>query len=167
MLDLRSFELEPGSVRHETATVHLDPMLLGGQSYEVHPEQLPVQIELQPGHGSLFMKLRFTATVHGPCMRCLEDAQLEVRAAAEEYHDHGAAARGDEELASEYLHDMQLDLESWARDTLAEALPEKILCSADCAGLCALCGERLQPGDDHACAEPEPDTRWEKLRELL
>jgi len=105
--------------------------------------------------------------VHGPCMRCLEDAQLEVRAAAEEYHDHGAAARGDEELASEYLHDMQLDLEAWARDTLAEALPEKILCSADCAGLCALCGERLQPGDDHACAEPEPDTRWEKLRELL
>jgi uncharacterized protein len=167
MIDLRSFELEPGSVRRQSATVHLEPMMLAGQRYEVRPEQLPVQLELQPGHGSLFMKLRFDATVHGPCMRCLEDADLEISVRAKEYHDHAAAARGDEELSSEYLTDMQLDIEAWARDTLADWLPEKILCGPECAGLCALCGERLEPGVHHACAEPAPDTRWEKLRELL
>jgi uncharacterized protein len=166
MVDLRLFELQPGSVRRETATVHLEPMVLGGQRYEVSPEELPVELELQPGYGSLFMKLRFTATMRGPCMRCLEDAKLELRVDAEEYHDHAAAAGGDEELSSEYLHDMQLDVESWARDSLAEALPEKILCTPDCAGMCGLCGERLEPGVEHT-HEAEPDNRWEKLRELL
>jgi uncharacterized protein len=167
MLDLRLFELQPGSVRRETATVHMEPMTLAGQRYEIQPEELPVELELQPGHGSMFIKLRFDATVQGPCMRCLDDAALRISATAEEYHDDSAAERGEEELASDYLHDMQLDLESWTRDTIAEAIPDKILCSPDCAGLCALCGERLAPGQEHACAEPEPDTRWEKLRELL
>jgi|1186.fasta_scaffold29949_2 uncharacterized protein len=167
MLDLRSFELQPGSVRRETATVHLDPIILAGQAYDIRPQDLPVELELQPGHGSLFMKLRFEAAVRGPCMRCLEDAELHIRATAEEYQDEAAAARGEEELTSDYLDDMRLDIEAWARDTIADAIPEKILCSADCAGLCALCGQRLEPGEDHACAEPEADSRWEKLKELL
>ena len=37
-----------------------------------------------------------------------------------------------------------LDLRAWARDALALALAgEQILCRADCAGLCPVCGENL------------------------
>ena len=33
-----------------------------------------------------------------------------------------------------------LDLGAWARDALALALPDQVLCRPDCAGLCAVCG---------------------------
>ena len=36
-----------------------------------------------------------------------------------------------------------LDVSAWARDAIALALPEKILCRPDCAGLCGVCGKNL------------------------
>ena len=46
------------------------------------------------------------------------------------------------------------------------ALPEKILCRPDCAGLCPVCAANLNdaPPDHHH--EAAPDLRWEKLRGL-
>ena len=50
-----------------------------------------------------------------------------------------------------YVHGYQLDLESWARDAIAESLPAQILCRDDCRGLCAVCGADLnEVGDEHA-----------------
>jgi uncharacterized protein len=59
-----------------------------------------------------------------------------------------------------------LDLHAWARDALALALPATLLCRADCAGLCPVCGENLNsaaPGHAH---EERPDPRWAKLSEI-
>jgi len=59
-----------------------------------------------------------------------------------------------------------LDLRAWARDALALSLPAKVLCRADCAGLCPVCGADLTAaGPEHAHAR-EPDARWSKLSEL-
>jgi uncharacterized protein len=166
MLDLRAFELEPGGVRRETVPLRLDALRLGGQRYDVLPKEIPAVLELQPGQGGLFLKLAFEAVVRGPCMRCLEDAELPVSVRAQEYHD-AAADPDDEELRSDYLDDMQLDVERWARDALVERVPDKIVCRPDCAGLCSHCGARLEPGVEHSCGEPETDSRWDRLRELL
>jgi uncharacterized protein len=167
VLDLRALRLEPGTVRRERVELHLDPFLLGGQSYTVEPADLEVQVEIQPSTQGLYLKLAFHAAVTGPCMRCLEPARVEVDVAAREYHEPAAAREGDEELTSEYLAGEELDVERWARDAIALELPEKILCSPDCAGICPHCGARLEAGVEHACAEEQPDSRWEKLRELL
>jgi uncharacterized protein len=59
----------------------------------------------------------------------------------------------------------KLDLSAWARDVVALALPDKILCREDCAGLCALCGRDLAT-DPHEHEEAESDPRWAKLAEL-
>lgn len=71
-----------------------------------------------------------------------------------------------EELESPYADHGLLDLHGWARDALALVLPAQLLCRADCAGLCPVCGADLnlaEPGHDH---EREPDPRWAKLSEL-
>jgi uncharacterized protein len=47
------------------------------------------------------------------------------------------------------------------------ALPDKLLCREDCAGMCPHCGIRLEPGAVHECGTEELDTRWAKLRDLL
>jgi DUF177 domain-containing protein len=76
---------------------------------------------------------------------------------------------GAEELRTPYLADDNLDLTAWSRDAVALALPDKILCRADCAGLCPMCGKNLNE-DPHEHDDERTDSRWsalESLREQL
>jgi uncharacterized protein len=97
-------------------------------------------------------------------VRCLEAAAVEVEVEAREVSQ---AAAGDEELESPYVADEQLALAEWSHDALALALPAKLLCRDDCAGLCPVCGASLNHADpaEHR-HESGGDPRWSKLREL-
>jgi uncharacterized protein len=165
-MDLSGLRLVPGAVRHERPHVHLLPLVLAGQRYAVTPEEIEARLDLQAASGGLYLKLGFAARVDGACFRCLEPAYLVLDVRSSEYHDARAAA-DDEELRCEYIADDQLDIERWAHDSLVFALPDKILCRDDCAGLCPHCGIRLEPGAVHECVPEELDTRWAKLRDLL
>ena len=66
---------------------------------------------------------------------------------------------------TEYLEDDRLDLSAWARDAIALALPDQILCRSDCAGLCPVCGKDLNV-EPHEHVEERLDPRWEKLSQL-
>jgi len=48
---------------------------------------------------------------------------------------------------------------------IALALPDKILCRSDCAGLCPMCGKNLND-EPHEHDEHEADPRWAALAEL-
>ncbi len=166
MLDLATLRLAPGDVRRVQVPLDIEPLQFGGQTYTVEPPEAGAAVELQATTDGLYLKLRFAAAVVGPCYRCLEPARIRVKVNASEYQARGADATVDE-LACEYLEDDQLDVDGWARDALVLALPGKILCRSDCAGLCPHCGVRLEPGADHDCAPAEPDPRWDALRKLL
>ena len=108
------------------------------------------------------LRLRFDATLDGPCMRCLEHATPTLR---RRLLRGPPARRGRRGPASPYLDDSELDLQAWARDALALALPAQITCRPDCAGLCPQCGANLNEDPTHA-HEAAPDPRWGKLSEL-
>jgi uncharacterized protein len=135
----------------------------GGQRYRAVPSLVPVRLDVSRTTGSGWaMRLRFEAGLEGPCMRCLEPAELQFSVDAREVSVPG----GGEELQSPYMSpEDELDLEAWARDALALALPAQITCRPDCAGLCAVCGANLndEPGHAH---DSGPDPRWSKLSEL-
>jgi uncharacterized protein len=109
------------------------------------------------------LELSFTARLYGPCYRCLTDTVLDVPIAAREYQ--ATNPEGDEELRSPYVVDDRVDLSGWARDAVALALPDKILCRADCAGLCPVCGKDLNV-EPHEHAEEHRDPRWAALEAL-
>jgi uncharacterized protein len=165
MLDVAALGLAPGDVRRVDVPIEMDPLRFGGETYDVEVADDGV-VELQATSGGLYLKLHFGATVAGPCYRCLEDARVAVTVDATEYQEQGADP-DDEELSTEYLEHEELDVDRWARDALVLALPGKILCRADCAGMCPRCGARLEPGVAHDCAPAETDPRWESLRGLL
>ena len=96
-------------------------------------------------------------------MRCLEDAGREMRIDSREIHQAGG---DDDELASPYIHGDDLDLHAWARDALVLELPTQIVCSEDCKGICAICGENLNTAGPEHEHEKAPDPRWAKLSEL-
>ena len=64
-------------------------------------------------------------------------------AARARLREYQATKPESEEEQTEYLEDDRLDLSAWAHDAIALALPDKILCRLDCAGLCPVCGKDL------------------------
>jgi uncharacterized protein len=161
ILDLGRIGLTSGEGRHLDLTVRMDDLNLGGQSYAAI-DKVPVKLDIAKMPGGFSLRLRATVELTGPCMRCLEDASRRVQIDVREVDQSG----GGEELDSPYIDEDDLDLEAWARDSVALELPTQILCTEECRGLCAVCGENLNTaGPDHA-HEKAPDPRWNKLSEL-
>ena len=162
--DLGGLGFASGAGRKLDLHVHVDPFDYGGSHYDVLPELGPVRLAVSKTTGNGWaLRLRFDATLSGPCVRCLEQADPQFGVDAYEVHQPG----GGEELTSPYFDakGVELDLAAWARDALALALPAQLTCRPDCAGLCAECGANLNDDPSHE-HEPEPSARWAKLSEL-
>jgi uncharacterized protein len=162
IFDIGRLRLSSGEGRRLELDVPVDGFDFGGQRYDVPGGQVEAALDVSHTTRGYSLRLRFATELEGPCMRCLESADHEVEVDAREVDQPG----GGEELSSPYLEEQQLDVQAWARDALALALPAQIVCREDCKGLCPICGENLnQAGPDHV-HEPEPDPRWAALREL-
>ncbi len=162
--DLRQAKLRPGEEYRDEHEVELTPFELGGERYVLQPDRPCATFKVTRASSGLVFELALETRLVGPCMRCLEDAALPLRVHAREYQATSAGEA--EELSSPYIVDDLLDLSAWARDAVALALPDKILCTSDCAGLCSVCGGNLT-GRQHDHGESEPDARWAKLAQLL
>jgi uncharacterized protein len=159
---LRRVRLRPGEEHREAIEVELQPFDFGGQRYLPVPAEVPAELTISRATTGTVFGLAFEARLHGPCYRCLGDAVLDVPIRAREYQ---AAAPEDEQMTNPYLKDDNLDVSAWARDAVALALPDKILCRADCAGLCGECGKNLND-EPHTHDDAEPDPRWAALEAL-
>jgi uncharacterized protein len=162
-LSLRQIRLRSGEEYRDEQDVELGPFELGGQLYLTVPGTVPADLTITRASTGTVFALSFRARVHGPCYRCLADAVEDIPISAREYQ---ATNPGEsEELRTPYVVDDQLDLSAWARDAVALALPDKILCKPDCAGLCPVCGRDLNV-EPHTHEEVETDPRWGPLAEL-
>ena len=160
---LRRLRLRSGEVQRDAVEIELEPFDLGGQRYLPVPHEVEAELVITQATTGLLFELRFDVRLHGPCMRCLADSALDIRVDAREYH--AADAGGDEELQSEYVVDDQLELSTWARDTIALALPDQILHDPSCAGLCPVCGKDLNL-EPHTHDDVSHDPRWSALEAL-
>jgi uncharacterized protein len=161
--NLRTVRLQSGEQFRDVKEVELEPLELGGQHYVPIPEKPEAALTLTRMSSGLLMELEFAVRLVGPCMRCLADAAVPLEENGREYQ---ATSPGEsDELTTPYVDEDKLDLSAWARDVVALALPDKILCREDCAGLCAICGRDLAT-DPHEHEEAESDPRWAKLAEL-
>jgi uncharacterized protein len=161
--NLRSIKLRSGEEYRDEVELELTPLEYGGQRYVPVPDTVPAELVVSRASTGTVFELRFHARLHGPCYRCLGDAVVDIPANAREYQ---ATSPGEsDELRTPYVEDDKLDLNGWARDAIALALPEQILCRADCAGLCPLCGKDLNV-EPHTHEEEHADPRWGALAEL-
>jgi uncharacterized protein len=160
---LRSVRLRPGEEHRDEQEVELQPLVLGGQRYLPVPEKVPAELAIGLGTSGMVFELRYQARLHGPCYRCLADAVLDVPISAREYQ--ATNPDGSDELMTPYVENDQLDLSGWAHDALVLALPDKILCREDCAGLCPVCGVDLN-SSPHQHEDEQLDSRWAALSGL-
>ena len=162
-LDLDSLNLPTGGGVRFDAEVRVEPVELAGQRYAIHGNSVDAQIDISRMTSGYAFRLRFDAGLAGPCMRCLADASPVVQVDSREIEQPGEA----EELHTPYLEEGELELRGWVRDALLLALPTRLLCRDECAGLCPVCGEDLNGADpEQHRHESTGDPRWAKLREL-
>jgi uncharacterized protein len=164
IIDLSTLTLSHGEGKRLQLPVALDPFELGGQIYVANPVSPTVRLEISRPSGGFAMRINFTVHLEGPCMRCLEPAALDLDVEAREVDQ---ARTDDPELRSPYVIEDELDIGRWAHDATILALPTRLLCRPDCAGLCPVCGESLNSSDpaDHN-HETTKDPRWAALDNL-
>jgi uncharacterized protein len=160
--DLRNAKLRPGEEHREALDVELPAFEFGGQRYLPVPDEVPARLAVTKAVTGTVFTLDFTTRLHGPCYRCLGDAVLEVPIHAREYQ---ASTPDHDELTTPYVVENRLELSTWARDAVALALPDKILCQPDCAGLCPDCGKNLND-EPHVHEVTTADPRWAALEAL-
>jgi len=171
--DLGGLRLTAGEGRRLDLYVDIGSFDLAGESYPVEPAAVPVRLDISRTTGDGYaLRLRFEASLAGPCMRCLDPAaptfEIDVREVSQPNEAWGRGRNEDEsdDLTSPYVQDGVLDLRGWARDALALSVPANILCRDDCAGLCPVCGANLnEAGPDHHHERPR-DPRWAALSEI-
>jgi uncharacterized protein len=163
IFELGGLRLHTGEARRLELEVTLASLELGGQRYLAQPDLVLVVLDVSRTTGGGYaLRLRFDAAVAGPCMRCLAAAAPALSVDAREVD----LPDGGEELDSPYIDGDLLDLQAWAHDAFALAVPDQILCGADCLGLCAVCAVPLrEAGPDHR-HDSGGDPRWAKLAEL-
>jgi uncharacterized protein len=160
--DLRKLRLRAGDQARERVEIDLEPLHLAGQEYDPSPNPVAAEVVVTRASSGTVLELAFDVSLHGPCFRCLQDAEL---ALSLRLRENQATKPASEEDSTEYLVDDQLDLSAWARDAIALALPEQILCRPECAGLCPVCGKDLNV-EPHEHVEERIDPRWAALSEL-
>jgi uncharacterized protein len=163
-IDLSRLALAHGEGRRVDLPVRLDTVELAGQTYAARPDSPQVRLDVSRPSGGFAFRLRFPVHLEGPCMRCLDPGALDLEVDSREVDQ---ARTDDEELRSPYVEEDELDIGRWAHDATILALPTRILCRSDCAGLCPVCGESLNDADpaDHE-HERSTDPRWAKLKDL-
>lgn len=96
----------------------------------------------------------------GECRRCLGQARGELAISVHELFDIEPV-----EGETYPIEGDTIDLESLVRETIMLELPEAPVCSADCAGLCPVCGVNRNE-TPCSCSVEITDDRWAALDAL-
>lgn len=168
VLDTRELGRRPGSMRETILDVPA-PEGLGLIDLIGVPVDAPLHLELrlESVMEGVLVTADATAPVVGQCGRCLEPISDTARVGFQELYVYPEGGTGTDEDADEshVIGDL-IDLEPALRDAVVLALPLTPLCSPDCEGLCATCGERwaVLP-DEHTHDVVDP--RWSALQDLM
>jgi uncharacterized protein len=138
-VELSRLTLGSGEAKRLDVPLGADELTMGGEQYARERGAIS-RLDVSRTVSGYALRLRYEANLSGPCTRCLQDARVAVEVDAREVDQPGG---GDDEMRSPYVSGDELDVGAWAHDALVLALPTKLLCRPDCAGLCPVCGESL------------------------
>jgi len=152
--DLRGLRFDESGEAWRRLSVEVAPFVFGGLAYEINGGAVDLLVSAGRVGDSMTLVAEFEGELQGPCQRCLGVAVVGLAARAVEYVQHGNSEVDEEGGEPGYVAANIVDLETWVRDLVAEALPEKLICSDACRGLCPVCGADLNADPDHRHESP-------------
>ena len=173
-IDVSRLPRQPGSRLEYSAEIPAPPDLSVAMARVVEGSPVEVDLTFESVIEGIWMSGTADVDVQAECSRCLDPIEWSETVALEQMYRYPATdARG--ALIAEDVHDDEpdpevvddvIDIGDALRDAVVLALPLAPLCSPDCGGICAQCGERVESIDsphDH----PTGDPRWAALEALL
>jgi uncharacterized protein len=132
---------------------------------------------LEPAHAELTVRLsgdeilvqgEVTARLSFVCARCLTPFEFPVASRFDlvylpEELDGLSEELTDDKIDQMYYSGRQLDLRAVVLEQLNLTFPAKPLCSPDCEGICAVCGEIIRDAKC-SCLVKEPETGAPRLK---
>ena len=156
-----------GAVRHYRLSDTIDGVGEGEGDCPVQGE-----LELMRTNRSILVSGILETRVKAICSRCLSMFEQPLNFNLEEEYfskvdvNSGRPLPLPEEPGALLIDEHHiLDLSEAVRQHILLALPMKLLCRPDCAGLCPHCGHNLNEGRCH-CPPQSPDQRWSDLLAL-
>ena len=153
-----------GSTLHQDL-VWVTPDDLGTPSMSAVPGvPLDVSVDFTSVEDGVLVQLATSVDLVGQCVRCLDEVRDHHDVVnAEVYFEPDAPAltpsEDDEEVDDLFVIGERdtVDIETQLRDAIVPLVDPRPLCSADCAGLCDVCGEKwadLPADHDHFVVDP-------------
>jgi uncharacterized protein len=129
---------------------------------------IAVEATLEKTTGELLLRARIVARATWECDRCVTPFTKSIEGRYQMYYvwDGTDTGRFDPaELQTIPPGSNTIDISDDVRQTLLLSVPLKRVCREECKGLCPQCGKNLNEGPC-GCTGLEPDSRWDKLKEL-
>lgn len=162
VVDTHELTRSPGSIKAVQRTVPA-PADLRVQLIGVPQDaEISLDLTLEAVVEGVLVTGRVEAPLEGECARCLAPVHEHGRYEITELYNYPGRDAEDDEL---FLDGELLDLEPALRDAIVLDLPFTPLCRPDCAGLCPVCGARLNDDPEHSHPE-QVDPRWSGLGQL-
>ncbi len=123
-------------------------------------EDIDLDLRLESVHEGILATGEVFGDAIAECSRCLDPLTIPVEVDFQELFAYSLSSEDDF-----VVEDEQIDLEQVILDAVVLNLPFQPICSSDCLGLCATCGERMADNPHHV-HEAEIDSRWSELKKL-
>ncbi len=174
-IDVTRLPRQPGSRLEYSAQIPAPADLSVAMARVVEGSPIEIDLSLESVIEGIWVSGTADVDVHAECSRCLDPIEWSETVALDQMYRYPATdARGaliaddahDEDEPEPEVVDEAIDIAEALRDAVVLALPLAPLCSPDCGGICAQCGERVESADsphDH----PSGDPRWAALEALL
>jgi len=147
----------PSSAAGKGMEKGLEPGLVGPVSVELRLTQIL--------GGQILARGEVRGTVLRECRRCLEPVEVRVQQPLDLVWLEEKEFEGDGEVRFLDPKAVELDLEPVIREEFLLSVPEFVLCTPRCQGLCPRCGVNRNH-ETCDCSLDEPDPRWEALRTM-
>ena len=129
-------------------------------------------VTLEKSSRQILLRAQIRSHALFQCDRCLDEFKKEISPVFQLVYVWDAqerSAESDEDIRTLTSDTNIIDISDAVRDSVLLAVPLKLLCREDCAGLCQRCGKNLNHTADGSCdcAPGEVDSRWNKLAGLV
>jgi uncharacterized protein len=132
--------------------------------------EIKLSVSLEKGARQLAATVEVTTSGMFTCDRCLDVFRKQIATSYTIVYvmDEHPVDQLEQEFDVQRIHpDANLiDLAEDVRQYTLLALPQKLLCRDDCAGLCSICG-RNKNHTPCSCRDEEVDPRWLALKQVL
>ena len=126
-------------------------------------QPVKAELELKKGNGETFIKLDVKATAICSCARCLTQFSREFDFSQDFVITPDILTQPDPEIP--VSSDNTLDVKQLVYQELSLEIPNALVCSEDCQGLCQYCGKPKK--ENCGCEDKQIDPRLLVLKQLL